>query len=113
MGCDRVEADFVLGRGSESELYGGPFLVDLGGVSGSLGTFSFPLPSSRSKMRERFDAIEGGLELSVALGDPGIGASCTLITACRFGPAGYLGCVEYSPPEDFFVRGLIPLEIWP
>ena len=75
MGCDRVEVDFVLGRGNESELYDGPFLVDLGGVSGSFGTFSFRLVSSRSEMRDRFDAIEGGLELSVALGDPGIGAS--------------------------------------
>jgi hypothetical protein len=60
-------------------------------------------------MRDRFDAIEGGLELSVALGDPGIGASCTV---CRFGPGVYLGCVEYSP-VGFFVIGLIPLAVWP
>lgn len=112
IGCDRVEADFVLDRGSESELFEGPFLVNLGGVSEPFGTFSFPFVSSRSKTRERFEVIEGGLDVSVALGDPGIGASCTLITFCRFEPEGYLGCVECSVPEAFLTIGLIPLALW-
>lgn len=76
----------VLGLGSEAALYGGLFLVDLGGDS---GTLSFPLVPSLSKTIDGFDAIEGGLDVSVALGDPGIGASCTLIAVCRFEAEGY------------------------
>jgi hypothetical protein len=81
-------------------------LIDLGCVSGSFGTFNFPLIFSLSKTRERFDAIDGGLEVSVALGDPGIGASCMV---CRFEAEGYLGCMVKSLPEAFFAIVLIPL----
>jgi hypothetical protein len=111
--CGRIAAGFDdLARGRVSELNVGLCFVDLFGESESLGMVNFPLVFSRSKTREDLEAREEGDDFSVALGEPGIGVSCTL---CRFEFDGYLGRDEYSPPVGFFAMDLAPFAfcVWP
>jgi len=59
-------------------------------------------------MRDGFEERDGGDDLSVALGEPGIGASCTLITFCRFALFVYLEWTGYSPPVTFLTAVFEP-----
>ncbi len=114
--CGRVAAGFDdLARERESELNVELCLLDLFGESESLGMVNFPLVFSRSKTKEDLEASEEGDDFSVALGEPGIGVSCTLIILCRFEFDGYLGRDEYSPPVGFFATDLVPFAFcaWP
>lgn len=79
------DEDFDLARDIGAGEFGGrPLFCDLlVGESCSFGTDSTPFD-----IIDGLDASEGGADTSVALGEPGIGASWTLITFWRFEVVG-------------------------